>query len=401
MVVAMDRTVTTRGRQRRLAWLAASLLAVTPAGCSYMKGFRSSDAPKVGGFSDPSGDPYLAHHKVGPPPRMPGTETAVARADSAAPRGDSATEPAAFVRSTAHPTTSSGSPEEGAVPTEVVSLGTPVALPTEKRPRPQTPPVTDAEVAELRGPATDPAPSKMEEARAVVTRARAAVEAMTTYQVQLSRQERVGDVLQPAEDVQLSIRRAPRAVRLEWTAGSHKGREAIYSASEPGALLHVHMGDSPIPVPTLSIAPDSAMVMKNSRHPITEAGFDAIVKTLETGLSAPAAGSTLTYVGLETPAAVGRACHKIERHNAAGETWLVFLDAETALPALVEGTAANGDILERYRFHQVKANLPELASAEAFDPARRWPSAVTGGLLGRLARTTVGDAKSADTAAPR
>ena len=44
---------------------------------------------------------------------------------------------------------------------------------------------------------------------------------------------------EPAEDVQLSIRRAPRAVRLEWTAGSHKGRGAIYSASEPAALLHV------------------------------------------------------------------------------------------------------------------------------------------------------------------
>jgi hypothetical protein len=241
----------------------------------------------------------------------------------------------------------------------------------------------------------------MDDARSVVARARAAVEAMNTYQVQLNRQERVGDVLQPAEDVQLSIRRSPRAVRLEWTAGSHKGREAIYSASEPGALLHVHMGDSPIPVPNLSMAPDSVMVMKNSRHPITEAGFDAIVKTLEMGLSAPAAGSTLSYIGVETPPAVGRPCHKIERHNAAGETWLVYLDAQTALPAMVEGTAASGDLLERYRFLDVRPNLPDLASADAFDPSKRWPSVVSGGLLGRLARATVGDAKSADTAAPR
>jgi hypothetical protein len=241
----------------------------------------------------------------------------------------------------------------------------------------------------------------MDDAASVVARARAAIEAMTTYQVQLNRQERVAEVLQPAEDVQLSIRRAPRAVRLEWTAGPHKGREAIYSASEPGALLHVHMGDSPIPVPNLSMAPDSAMVMKNSRHPITEAGFDAIVKTLETGLSSPAPGSTLTYVGVETPAAAGRPCHKIERHNAAGETWLVYLDAQTALPALVEGRSAKGDLLERYRFLDVKPNLPDLASADAFDPSSRWPSVVSGGLLGRLARTTVGDAKSADTAGPR
>ncbi|HEY2156765.1 MAG TPA: DUF1571 domain-containing protein, partial [Isosphaeraceae bacterium] len=265
---------------------------------------------------------------------------------------------------------------------------------------PEAPATPEVEVAELRAPASEPAP-KMDDARSVVARARAAVEAMNTYQVQLNRQERVGDVLQPAEDVQLSIRRSPRAVRLEWTAGSHKGREAIYSASEPGALLHVHMCDSPIPVPNLSMAPDSVMVMKNSRHPITEAGFDAIVKTLEMGLSAPAAGSTLSYIGVETPPAVGRPCHKIERHNAAGETWLVYLDAQTALPAMVEGTAASGDLLERYRFLDVRPNLPDLASADAFDPSKRWPSVVSGGLLGRLARATVGDAKSADTAAPR
>ncbi|HEY2159063.1 MAG TPA: hypothetical protein VGH33_25770, partial [Isosphaeraceae bacterium] len=102
----MDRTVSTRGRQGRLAWLAACFLAVMPAGCSYMKGFRGSEAPKVGGYADPTGDPYLAHHKVGPAPRMPGPETAVAR-------GDSAAGPAAFVRSTAHPTAPTGSPEEG------------------------------------------------------------------------------------------------------------------------------------------------------------------------------------------------------------------------------------------------------------------------------------------------
>ncbi len=143
------------------------------------------------------------------------------------------------------------------------------------------------------------------------------------------------------------------------------------------------------------------MVMKNSRHPITEAGFDAIVKTLETGLAAPAAGSTLAYIGVETPAEVGRPCHKIERHNAAGETWLVYLDTQTALPAMVEGTSAKGELLERYRFVDVKPNLPELASADAFDPSKRWPSAVSGGLLGRLARTAVGDAKSTDIAAPR
>ena len=66
------------------------------------------------------------------------------------------------------------------------------------------------------------------------------------------------------------------------------------------------------------------------------------------------------------PAPLGRACHAIERHNAAGETWRYYIDAQTSLPAMVEGTSRSGDLLERYLFRDVRPDLPELASADAF-----------------------------------
>jgi hypothetical protein len=104
---------------------------------------------------------------------------------------------------------------------------------------------------------------------------------------------------------------------------------------------------------------------------------------------------------METPAAVGKPCHKFERHNSAGETWLFYLDAQTSLPAMVQGTAASGELLERYRFHDVKADVPELSTATAFDPSKRWGAGGAAGLLGRLAHAAGGDAKTADNPPPR
>jgi hypothetical protein len=67
---------------------------------------------------------------------------------------------------------------------------------------------------------------------------------------------------------------------------------------------------------------------------------------------------------------------------------------------MVEGTSRSGELLERYLFRDVKPDVPELAAANAFDPAKRWGNSVASGLLGRLARSG-GDAKTTTTAAPR
>ncbi len=225
---------------------------------------------------------------------------------------------------------------------------------------------------------------------------------MQSYQVTLNRQDRVGQTLQEPEEVVLSIRREPKAVRLEWPTGPHKGREVLYLASEDdGRFMHINAADSVIPVPPLKMPVDSPMVMSNARHPITEAGFDTVIGNLEKTLVATRAGDpsrgTLRYAGLENPGPLPRPCHKLTRVTPSGETWQIYVDPETKLPAMVEATAANGDLLERYVFSNPRIDLPELASADAFDPARRWGGA-RGGLLHRLARS--GPAAPGSTATP-
>jgi hypothetical protein len=232
--------------------------------------------------------------------------------------------------------------------------------------------------------------------RALIEQGRARMAGIATYQVSVDGQERVNGTLQPAEEARLSVRREPRAVRLEWPTGQHKGREVLWSASEPGGMMHVHVGDSMLPVPDLTLSPTNPMVMKYSRHPITEAGLDSVLDRLDDSLKPHEGGSSgtekLTYDGIKTPAEIGRPCHTITRVIPSGETWVVSLDAETGLPAAVLATDSKGEMLERYFFRDIAIDPSALADASAFDPERRWGG--TRGLLGRLAQGGSGGSAS-------
>lgn len=231
--------------------------------------------------------------------------------------------------------------------------------------------------------------SSNEQAKDILAGARKKLEAMPTYRVNITRVERVGGKLQPEENVVLSIRRNPRAVRLEWPEGPSKGREVIYSASLDPRTMYVNMANSALPIPRMSIPIDSPMVLRTSRHPITEAGFDTIFDGLEKHSTADAAGirrdGKLVYKGIERPKGLDEPCHLFERTTPAGETWQVYLDTQTLMPALaVAFEARSGDLIERYAYRDLQPNPSELAAVEAFDPDKRWGESK--GLLSRLAR---------------
>ena len=120
----------------------------------------------------------------------------------------------------------------------------------------------------------------------------------------------------------LSIRRDPKAVRLEWASGPSKGREVIYSSALDPRMIFVHMPSTAIPLPVMKIPVDSPLVMRNSRHAITEAGLDTIVENLRKsergGDATPAHRRGLSYKGTEKPAGLDRTCHHFVRLTAIG-----------------------------------------------------------------------------------
>jgi hypothetical protein len=213
----------------------------------------------------------------------------------------------------------------------------------------------------------------------LVAQARTALDGMTSYQVAMHRQERVNGSLLPEEDVVLAVRRSPRAVRLTWPNGTNQGREVLYRADEPGGQMHIKMANPALP--RMNLLPESPLVMRNSRHPVTEAGFDSLVEGLENAVNAPSA-SGIVYSGLETPVGLDRPAHCLVRTTPAGETWKIYLDSQSHLPTLVQAVDAKGELLERYLFQDVRPNPAELAGAEAFDPNARWGA--PRGLLSRL-----------------
>lgn len=246
---------------------------------------------------------------------------------------------------------------------------------------PRAPAAAPSRLVSPPAPAASPAAGSR-----LVGEARAALDSMTTYQLSLRRQERVNDALLPAEDLIMSIRRAPKAARLTWADGPHRGREVLYRADEPGGLMHVNMADSKLPLPRLSIAPDSPMVMKNSRHPITEAGLDPIVASLE---EADRAG-TLSDLPPEAIPGYAEPLPGVLRRAENGDVWRAFFDPRAHLPALVECRASNGDLVESYLFRDITPDPAELATAAAFNPDVRWGA--PRGLFGRAARTAAAEA---------
>jgi len=232
--------------------------------------------------------------------------------------------------------------------------------------------------------ATDP--------KAILVQAERKLGALKFYQVQISRQERVQGQLQAEEEILLSIRSDPRAVRLEWSSGPNKGREVIYSSTLDPRMIFVHQPSTAIVLPSMKIPVDSPLVTRNSRHSITEAGFDTILENMRGSKGAadqnqPERGD-LAYKGLEAPAGLDRPCHHFVRRSVAGETWNVYLDSRSMLPRLVVAKDANGDLIERYVYHEIRENPPDLALAGAFEPDQRWGDSK--GIFSRLARAAAG-----------
>ncbi|WP_165072259.1 DUF1571 domain-containing protein [Paludisphaera rhizosphaerae] len=263
-------------------------------------------------------------------------------------------------------------------------------LAPEPAPAPAAPALAQAEPAAE----TQAAPPEAN-LKTILDGARERLEGMSTYQVAITRVERVGSQVLPEEKALLSIRRNPKAVRLEWPEGANKGREVIYSAAINDKVMHVNVANSAIPIPRMTLPVDSPLAMRNSRHAITEAGFDTIFNNLSKQVDSQGrptgAEGRLTYKGLQQPEGGDRPCHLIQRITPAKEVWRVYLDEDTLMPVVVTAHQADGGLLESYRYENLKADPTELAAAEAFDPDKRWgPSQ---GLFSRIARAAAATAE--------
>lgn len=351
-----------------------------------------------GGGSQPEGWTALASDETATARARNAAHAAEAPAPSPAPSRSSAQPPpgaVAALHGAAQPDPSDDAPRPARRTHQPGAFEPTPAPEAQARSESPAPPVEPA--------AAEPA-SDLDRIAGLLDQSRDRLAEIQTYSVRMTRQERVQGRLLPQETVVVNVRRQPLGVRLEWPAGGPSpGREVLFSEAECGGLMHVKMGANSI-LPPMKLAPDSPLAMKNSRHPISEAGFDPILSETSGMLAAVRSGDdrpgVFTYQGETTPEGSSQPCHSIVRTSPEGEKWTLLLDSSTMLPVAVDGRDRSGEILEFYRFDDLQTDVPSLAESSAFDPTVRFASA-SGGFLGRLAQAAQGAAAPVPAEPPR
>ena len=101
----------------------------------------------------------------------------------------------------------------------------------------------------------------------------AKLEEVKAYTALFRRQERVAGVLGPEIISELKIRNHPFAIYLKYISPK-PGKEVVYAEGHHDNKVIAHNGDwTRRLIPRLAVAPDSALALADSRHPVTDAGL--------------------------------------------------------------------------------------------------------------------------------
>ncbi|QDV33669.1 DUF1571 domain-containing protein [Tautonia plasticadhaerens] len=371
-----------RNRPRALTRAAAlaALAAVLPGCAQLQQGWRDRIGVDRRGATAPvpsipetpavvSSDPYAA--RVGLDDGKPRASwSAIRDRTDLTDAGPGPSRSMAMIEPSAHPEASVPLPPPDQ-PTPVPA--SPAAAPL---PAPASPaPVVSGTETSTTGPLAPPQDG-LDAIEGVLDRGIARLESMRNYRVSLERQERVRGTLQDAETVTLNVRTDPFAVRLEWPEGPSKGREVLYSEVECDGLMHVKMGKTLIPIPPMQLEPTSPIALSNARHPITEAGLRHILEQTKDQVAAARSGDsaigTFSRLDPHVPDGFEVPCIEILRETPEGDHWRLVVEESTGLPVLLEATDADGQLLESYRFRDLRPDPVELDEPGAFDPAVRF-----------------------------
>ena len=102
----------------------------------------------------------------------------------------------------------------------------------------------------------------------------------TGYTATFRKQERLNGKLGTEQTLAMKVRHEPFAIYLKFLAPK-PGKEVVYAEGHHDNQIIAHNGDwTRKLVPRLKVAPDSAVALADSRHPITEAGLLNLVRRL-------------------------------------------------------------------------------------------------------------------------
>lgn len=193
-----------------------------------------------------------------------------------------------------------------------------------------------------------------------------AVVALGPYQYVMVKQERINGQLQGEQTIRTTIREEPQAIRLEYLKGPSAGRLLVYNSEvrkkefrvrEPGVLSI--MGRLWVPV-------DSSVTRGDSNHSVPDAGLGSLVRRLQQDNARGGASIGVEHEGWN---AQGHHCTLYTLPNGGrgfdNAKTRICTDPVLGVPMKVEGFDAQGALIERYAFSELKVITPESVT---FDP---------------------------------
>jgi hypothetical protein len=195
---------------------------------------------------------------------------------------------------------------------------------------------------------------------------------VSAYTARFIRQEVVGGRLRPREEALLKFQR-PHRFYLRWIAGPPAGREMLYPADAEGHVL-VHEPGMLTRLFSAVLAPDSARVLRESRHPVTDIGIGRLVTLILDNARRGLHEGQLHIVERGVSTDGGRPERRLElvfsrapEAQYYAQRVVVGIDVGTQLPVAATIFDTQDRMVEDYAYRDVRLNPP--LTALDFNPA--------------------------------
>jgi hypothetical protein len=189
--------------------------------------------------------------------------------------------------------------------------------------------------------------------------------AIQGYSVILHKQERIGGVLQPSEDIECYYREKPFSVFMHWLRGQHKAESALYVEGENGdKMLAKPAGVAGIFVKVVERDVDGEDARQSGRYTMKEFGLKAAVeKTYRDWKAAKDKGMLhVRYLGVRKVREAGsRLCYTLRRTCSVPEEdgvteVTIYIDKENWLQVGSVLKGEGGKLIGEYMFRDLRIN---------------------------------------------
>jgi hypothetical protein len=196
------------------------------------------------------------------------------------------------------------------------------------------------------------------------------------YKAVLHKQERIGERLQPSEEIEIYNRAKPHSVFMRWLKGERRAAAVLYVEGQNNGMMWVHpSGLAGKLVKVVSLDPEGSDARNAGRYSVKEVGLrESLAQTLKDWKAAKDKGILrVKYLGIRKVVEAGnRECYTLQRKSEPGEDdgileVTVYIDKETWQPVRTVLKGHDNSLLGDYRFSDIRINAP--LKSNQFEPS--------------------------------